>query len=258
MQTEQRTGMRGHRIQGPAHAEARRRAILLAAARCFARRGYDATTLDHIAAELGITKGLIYYYFTGKEEIYAEIRATAIADALARLERITAAGGPPEYLLARAVRDLVKHIFQGLDQYANVLHEPHALGAQNRRRLRELGRRYERAIEALIREGIARGVFYPGLPRLMTYTLLRATLGVASWYAPEGPLQPEAIAAGVTRQVLAGVLRAGNEAADALLAAVAAEDTASVTGRPSATSWSGTQGAKAERGIKDRCGEESG
>lgn len=115
--------------QDPAHAEARQRATLLAAA----RRGYGATTLDHIAAELGATKGILYYYFTGKTESYAEIRATAIADVLARLDQIIAAGGPSEHLLARAISDLVEHIFRGLDQYANVLHEPHALGPENRR-----------------------------------------------------------------------------------------------------------------------------
>lgn len=77
-------------------------------------------------------------------------------------------------------------------------------GRRTAARVRELGRRYERAIEALIRQGIAREVFYPGQPRLMTYTLLRATLGVASWYAPQGALQPAEIVEGVTRQVLAG------------------------------------------------------
>jgi len=214
---QQQIGLRGHRVQDPEHAEARRREVLLAAARCFARNGYDATTLDHIAEEMGTTKGLIYYYFSKKEEVYAEIRATAIRDAIQRLEAIVAAGGPPEHVLACAIHDLVEHIFLGLDQYANVLHEPHALGPENRQRVRDLSRRYERIMEGIIVRGIESGVFFPGIPRLMTFTVLRATLGVASWYAPNGELAPDVIALHVTRQVLASVLREGNAAAQPIL-----------------------------------------
>jgi AcrR family transcriptional regulator len=48
----------------------RKEQILAAAAQVFARNGYVGTRIDDIAAVAGISKGLIYHYFGGKEEIF--------------------------------------------------------------------------------------------------------------------------------------------------------------------------------------------
>lgn len=40
-----------------------------AAFRAFAERGYRATRLDDVAETVGVTKGAIYYYFDGKEDL---------------------------------------------------------------------------------------------------------------------------------------------------------------------------------------------
>jgi len=50
--------------------EARRSNILAAALRCFARRGYHATTVDDIAAEAGVSKGAPYVYFDSKQALF--------------------------------------------------------------------------------------------------------------------------------------------------------------------------------------------
>ncbi len=55
--------------------EARRSHILAAAVRCFARRGYHATTIDEIAAEAGVSKGAPYVYFESKGELFRELYA---------------------------------------------------------------------------------------------------------------------------------------------------------------------------------------
>lgn len=51
------------------HVEDRRRQIIDAAYRCFARKGFHQTTMRHICAEAGLSAGAIYTYFKGKEEI---------------------------------------------------------------------------------------------------------------------------------------------------------------------------------------------
>jgi AcrR family transcriptional regulator len=49
---------------------ARTRARLLAAAaRVYARRGFDAATIDEVAAEAGLTKGAVYDHFGSKENL---------------------------------------------------------------------------------------------------------------------------------------------------------------------------------------------
>ncbi len=200
------SGLRGHRIQNIEKAEGRRREILVAAANVFARDGYASASLDDVAAQIGVTKGVIYYYFRSKEEIFTEIRATAIRDAIERLEAILAAGGTPEQLLRAAVRDLVDHIFDDLDRYANVL-SAQRLSPESHTAIRDLQRRYERLIQQVVEQGIRSGVFAGRDPRVMTFTLLRACLGIAGWYSPDGPLPPELVAEQVTEQVVSGVLR---------------------------------------------------
>ena len=49
------------------------RQILEAAYQVFARRGYEAATVDEIAAECGISKGALYHHFPSKEELFATL-----------------------------------------------------------------------------------------------------------------------------------------------------------------------------------------
>jgi len=51
----------------------RKREILAAAGKCFVQYGYEKTTLDDIAAIVGINKASFYYYFKNKEAIFFEL-----------------------------------------------------------------------------------------------------------------------------------------------------------------------------------------
>ena len=47
--------------------------ILRAGSECFARYGYDKTTLDDIGRRAGLNKASLYYYFKNKEEIFVAV-----------------------------------------------------------------------------------------------------------------------------------------------------------------------------------------
>src|SRR5262245_30602356 len=51
------------------HVEARRRQILTAALRCFAREGFHRTTMQDIFREADLSPGAVYTYFKGKDEL---------------------------------------------------------------------------------------------------------------------------------------------------------------------------------------------
>jgi AcrR family transcriptional regulator len=55
------------------HRAARRRQILDAAAACFARDGFHRTSMQDIVRESGISAGLVYRYFAGKDDVIAAI-----------------------------------------------------------------------------------------------------------------------------------------------------------------------------------------
>ena len=59
----------------------RRAALLDAAARHFAERGYDGASLNEILAEVGIGKSSYYYYFSDKEDLFTTVMEGRFADA---------------------------------------------------------------------------------------------------------------------------------------------------------------------------------
>jgi AcrR family transcriptional regulator len=155
-----------------AHADDTRRALLAAARRVFARRGYKATSLDDIAERARLTKGALYHHFDSKaallEAVYVEIEGelaarvvaamtTAGDDAwatmLAALDAFFAASTEPEYIQI-VLRDA-----------------PHVLGKRH-------GREIDQAIGLglvveLVTQLIARGLFRP-LPITPTARVLLA------------------------------------------------------------------------------------
>ena len=57
------------------YLQSRRRQIMDAAIRCFAREGFHRTTMQDIFRETGLSAGAIYRYFKSKEDIVAAIAA---------------------------------------------------------------------------------------------------------------------------------------------------------------------------------------
>src|SRR5215208_3452533 len=69
-------------------------AILDAAAKCFARKGFSATTLAEIGKELGLRKSIVHYYFASKAALIHEVQSFTYHKYLDRVkEGIRASGG---------------------------------------------------------------------------------------------------------------------------------------------------------------------
>ncbi len=203
-------GVRGYRIRDIAKARERRREILMGAGRAFAHGGYDATNMDQIARECGLAKGHIYHYFRSKEEIFTEIRTDAVSRLLERLTAIVdAAPDDPELALRNAISAVIARIFDEEERHELGLPEPVSLSAENRKRIRMLGRRYERMFANIVRRGIDKRIFVPGDPKLMTFVILRAAFTVANWYREGGKWKPKWIIDQVTEQLVRSVRRTG-------------------------------------------------
>lgn len=72
--------------------EERRRQILKAATACFARKGFDATRVQDICREAGLSPGAVYIYFDSKDAIVRALAEKAQAAAQAQWDRITQEG----------------------------------------------------------------------------------------------------------------------------------------------------------------------
>ncbi|WP_431677963.1 TetR/AcrR family transcriptional regulator [Kitasatospora sp. KL5] len=88
-----------------AHLDARRRQILDGAARCFARNGFHATSMQDVLRESGLSAGAVYRYFASKDEIVAAIADEAFGLVRSAFADAAAAVPPPtpDVLLGRVL-----------------------------------------------------------------------------------------------------------------------------------------------------------
>ena len=72
----------------------RKTQLIAIAIRAFSERAYDEVSIDDIAREAGISKGLLYHYFPTKRDFYVAALRQSASDLLAQTE--TPADAPPE------------------------------------------------------------------------------------------------------------------------------------------------------------------
>ena len=83
--------------------ETRRRHVMVSAWKCFSRQGFQATTMDEIIAETGMSSSSVYRYFAGKDDLIAsaaEESLTVTKGVLDELKRREPLPGPRETLIA--------------------------------------------------------------------------------------------------------------------------------------------------------------
>lgn len=72
--SDRRTSRRIGAPSGPRKAEQRRAALIEAARKLFVEKGYEAATMDEIAAAASFAKGTLYHYFSNKSELIGALK----------------------------------------------------------------------------------------------------------------------------------------------------------------------------------------
>lgn len=73
----------------------------------FLRDGYEKTSMDSIAAELGMSKRTLYARFPSKSELFEAVATRVLERSLAALEAVELVGRPPREQLLEATRHLL-------------------------------------------------------------------------------------------------------------------------------------------------------
>jgi TetR/AcrR family transcriptional regulator, cholesterol catabolism regulator len=174
--------------------ETRRQQIENAASGLFRERGYAATSIRDIARALDLQGGSLYAHVASKEDVLWSIveRAADRFDAAADAAAATAGDAPADRLRAM-VRAHVRVVTDDVGNAASFLHEWRFLSPVRRSAAEARRDAYEGRYRAVIADGVRLGPFAPTDPAVAARWLLSALNGVASWYRPDGALDPEAI-----------------------------------------------------------------
>jgi TetR/AcrR family fatty acid metabolism transcriptional regulator len=89
-------------------SEEKRRLILEAAVRVFARDGYHTSRVADIASEAGIAHGLLYHYFRSKDEVLTTLFRENWSELLERLRAVEASSGPADEKLRGIVKIILR------------------------------------------------------------------------------------------------------------------------------------------------------
>src|SRR5437763_16805529 len=128
-----------------------RQEILRTAARLFQQRGYDATSMNDVAAALKLSKGGLYHHFQSKDEILFEIMDHAMEITQERVITPVRAIADPDERLRALIRRHMEVVLSPRDREITVmLHENHPLPPALRKRINQRKKEYIHFVENLI------------------------------------------------------------------------------------------------------------
>ncbi len=192
-----------------ARYDAKQQRVVRDAARIFAHRGYDQTSVQQLADELGIAAGGLYHYFPGKEQILGAICEQIMAPLLEEAELLAQADMPPAEQLRAIVGLWVQNVIDRRDHMLVFQQERHYIESSDEwRDVRARRKRFERLVDATLARVQESGDAAFSDRRLALSALLGMVNHTAQWYGPNGRLKPAAIAEGYADLLLRGVVRA--------------------------------------------------
>jgi AcrR family transcriptional regulator len=183
------------------------------ALKLFIKKGYAATSIRDIAAEVGINSATLYHYFPSKYDILIDI----VSSSWDRIfEEITARLSTPHenwtHRLHTFVDFHVEHHCK-FGERVQITSEAIRHFHPNARSLFR-GRRdqYENILLEIVREGAAAGEFHVKDVKITSFAILQMLTAIANWYRPGGRLTPREIS-DLYWDLVCGMVRARGERA---------------------------------------------
>ena len=181
----------------------RRQQILDASARLFAERGYHPTSVAEIVDSLGVGKGVFYWYFDSKEDLFLEILAASSQDLRRRQQ--AAIGDEPDPL--RRIEVGIRASLQWFSDHRHLMNLSQ-FAATEKRFAAVLRQNDAVAIDDICRhlkEAMAGGSIPHQDPAMLAHALVGASRHLARTYLRAGDEPVEVVADVAVRFVLGGL-----------------------------------------------------
>jgi AcrR family transcriptional regulator len=186
--------------------DARRAEVVTAAAALFARRGYHATSIEDLLEATGLTRGGLYHYMDGKQDLLIAVLDELMDPLLVRAREIVARPGPAEEHLRAVTRAWLEHVAAHRDHMVVFNQERRTLEHDPAWTSVRAGRRdFEQLLGAILARGVDEGAFRIADPQLTLLALLGMGNHTAQWFTADGRLNAAQIAEGYLALVLDGI-----------------------------------------------------
>jgi AcrR family transcriptional regulator len=168
------------------HIEDTRRAILAAARRAFAKKGYAETSLEDIVGPARLTKGALYHHFDSKAAVFEALYVEMSNALLAQVQEALVAAGEAPWAQMRAALEAFFDASAEPEYVRIVLRDaPHVLGPIHGR---ELDQRIGLSFVQEMVQGLVDAGLLPRMPVEPTARMLLAVTGemaIAMAYASD-------------------------------------------------------------------------
>jgi AcrR family transcriptional regulator len=166
----------------------KRERILQEAVTLFYERGFSGTTLDDIAAELGVTKPFIYTHFRSKTDLLAAICKPTIEMSLAAIANAAKLPGTATQRLRHGVVDFTKVVLQRQANIAIYFREEKSLAPDALAEIDALRKKFDRVLSKLLQDGVNSGEFAIKDVKLAALAIGGMISWAYTWHRPTGRL----------------------------------------------------------------------
>jgi AcrR family transcriptional regulator len=178
-----------------AAGEEKRRQILDAAVRVFARKGFHGSRVGDIAEEAGVAHGLLYHYFTSKDQVLEAVFHENWSVLLARIAGVEESDEPAADQL-RHISAIVLRTWLHLPDVVTVVIREFGRSRELSDRIGELAQPID-AIQRVIERGIERGEFRKDVDPRVAATVVYGSIDelLTGWVLGRLPAGEEDVAA---------------------------------------------------------------
>jgi AcrR family transcriptional regulator len=178
-----------------ARYEGRRQALIDAAAKLFAARGYEQTSIGDLGEATGLAAGGIYHYTSSKEGLLIAICDELLDPLLEQARAIAATDAPPDQHLRELLRAWLLHIESHIPHMLVFTQERHTIEREPQwRAVRRKRKRFEEILDGVLVRGEADGSMAFEDRGLALLALLGMVNYSPQWLRPGGRRSAEEIA----------------------------------------------------------------
>ncbi|MBX3485800.1 TetR/AcrR family transcriptional regulator, partial [Phenylobacterium sp.] len=178
--------------------------VLAAASRLFNRNGIEATSLDEIAASMGVTKGVLYHYFDDKSDLVTRCyeRSFEIYEQFVTLAKAHGDDG-----FRSALINAHLNIQGQVGSLSPLMPQPGfgAVPEEQRATMQRRAAQENRTVSAWLQSGIDDGVANPLDAPLVTHIIAGAFGWLPKWLPPDRPQDPIRMADKIMGMLLTGL-----------------------------------------------------